>query len=132
MNKIKEYKELIATIIGVFTCLWFIYSTRSIASEAAQKVNAMEKTMAMMAASIQVDSGKLEGFLVAMGIDPTKAHTWSAYPKEPQKDSSGIAPNYPWVEITSNLDIGVHYMVVIDSLGKPNLLVDTLWDFREK
>jgi hypothetical protein len=133
LETLKKYKEMMAIGISAAICAFFMYSTYALAESHERKISSVEKAIVLLTASVQNDSGKLEGFLIAMGIDPTKAQTWSRYPKEPQTDSSGvIVPNVPWAQITESLDVGVQYVVTLDSLSKPNLLVDTLWDFRKK
>jgi len=136
MARLKDYWQIVVIALAVVSFGgWLthqqfqIEAAEKTANDAQEIAKQQADISAKLSAIVIQNDTKLGVYLEIMGFDDSVAREWGELPRSASHDSLGNAiPWVSWLETDSVLQVGVRYM--FNDSGR--VLVDTLWDFREK
>jgi hypothetical protein len=120
-------------IVGVVAVALAWFDMKATAGEAKSIMEKQTEINAKLEKIISATRTELEVYLKVYGFDDEIAREWSRMLRDVPTDEQGRPIAWrPWLEVTydtSDVPVaGVRYMVDDSS----NVLIDTLWDFRDE
>jgi len=129
MSRIAAWWREACVVAAVVLVVWQFQVVKSDASDAKSMMQQQTEINAKLTAIVSENDTRLKIYLELMGFDKEDAHDWAEMPREAPHDSlgNGIA-RVPWLRTDSAMQVGERLQ--FNDSGR--VLVDTLWDFREK
>lgn len=136
-----KWRNVVAVAIATASLFLWLGSAKSTAESNSGKIKDQDIKMdkqntilTTLSALVVSNEEARKTMLIMLGIDPEKAKKWSRMSKEPIINDEGEpVVGVTWVNISENLKLGVAYQFQKDDSGDVvQVVVDTLWDVREK
>ena len=133
-NRFELFKKYRLIGLTVVLLLGGVIKVALWADDVERKISQIEQVQMKMAQVAEKQAhleDKLFEFVMNLWkIDPEERSKWKVFPQTMPRDSSERPVfNSPWVEF-EGFDRLIKYVLVVDTLGNPRILVDTLYECR--